>query len=122
MRSPILSVLYTIILIRNSFLPSTWIFPRKVRYKPRRRHHQERNVPSYRQDRTYADFEAFMVQHPNTPVVEMDVVEGSGGKNENVLLTLLLHSCLLMLVFLLPADRREYVREVFDFLYDRLFP
>ena len=52
----------------------------------------------------------------------MDVVEGSGGKNENVLLTLLLHSCLLMLVFLLPADRREYVREVFDFLYDRLFP
>lgn len=63
-----------------------------------------------------------MVQHPNTPVVEMDVVEGSGGKNENVLLTLLLHSCLLMLVFLLPADRREYVREVFDFLYDRLFP
>ena len=96
--------------------------PRKVRYKPRRRHHKERNVPGYRQNRTYADFEAFMVQHPDTPVVEMDVVEGSGGKNENVLLTLLFRSCLLMLVFLLPADRREYVREVFDFLYDRLGP
>ena len=71
-----------------------------------------------------------MTQHPDSPVVEMDVVEGAGGKGGKVFLTLLFRSCLLMLVFLIPADRREYVREVFDFLYDglgaasygRLFP
>ena len=96
--------------------------PRKVRYKPRHKHHKEAEIPGYRENRTYADFESYMAQHPDTPVVEMDVVEGSGGKNENVFLTLLFRSCLLMLVFLLPADRREYVREIFDFLYDNLGP
>lgn len=96
--------------------------PRKVRYKPRHKHHKEVEIPGYRENRTYADFESYMVQHPDTPVVEMDVVEGAGGKNENVFLTLLFRNCLLMLVFLLPADRREYVREIFDLLYDKLGP
>ena len=61
-----------------------------------------------------------MTQHPDSPVVEMDVVEGAGGKGGKVLLTLLFRSCLLMLIFLLPADRREAIKEVFDFLYDEL--
>ena len=62
--------------------------------------------------------------------VEMDVVECSGGKNNQVFLTLLFRNCSLMLILLLPADRREYIRQVFDtFLeelgaerYSKLFP
>jgi len=96
--------------------------PRKVRYKPRRRQHKEAAVPGYREGRTYSDFESYLTHHPDTPVVEMDVVEGAGGKSEPVFLTLLFRGCQLMLIFLLPADRREYVREVFDMLYDGLGP
>ena len=42
-------------------------------------------------------------QPPDFSVVEMDVVEGAGGKGGNVFLTLLFRSCLLMLVFLPTA-------------------
>lgn len=96
--------------------------PRKVRYKPRHKRHKEVEIPGYREGRTYSDFERYLAQHPNDQVVEMDVVEGSGGKNEKVFLTLLFRSCQLMLIFLLPGDRREYIREVFDLLYDKLGP
>ena len=61
-----------------------------------------------------------MSQHPDSPVVEMDTVEGAGGKGGKVFLTLLFRSCLLILIFLLPADRRKSIKEVFDFLYDEL--
>lgn len=53
--------------------------PQKVRYKPRKKRHGDREISGYRKGRTYADF-------------------------------------------LLPADRRESIKEVFDFLYDVLGP
>ena len=105
---------------QNLFSAINLDLPRKVRYKPRQKRRGDREVPGYRKGRTYANFELYMAQHPDFSVVEMDVVEGAGGKDGKVFLTLLFRSCLLMLVFLLPADRREYIEEVFDFLYDGL--
>ncbi len=94
--------------------------PRKVRYKPRKQHHKEREIPGYRENRTYTDFEHYLTEYPESKIVEMDIVEGSGGKKEQVLLTFFFRGS--MLIFLLPAARRIHVREVFDFLYDQLQP
>ena len=69
-----------------------------------------------------------MQEHPDTPVVEMDCVEGEkGGK---VLLTLIFRNCNLMLVFLLEKQDQECVLEVFIWLetvlgqdvFKKLFP
>ncbi len=54
--------------------------PRKVRYKPRKQHHKEREIPGYRENRTYTDFEHYLTEYPESQIVEMDIVEGSGGK------------------------------------------
>ena len=49
-------------------------------------------------------------------------MEGAGGKSGPVLLTLFFRNCSLMLLFLLPGDRRKYVQNVFDFLLSELGP
>ena len=52
--------------------------------------------------RTYDDFEAFMKEHPDFNVVEMDSVEGSRDSTK-VLLTLFFRNCSLMLAYLREA-------------------
>lgn len=96
--------------------------PRKVRYKKRKKKNLDAPVPGYRQNRTFRDLHAFLSSNPDTSIVELDVVEGSGGKSAPVLLTLFFRSCSLMLLFLMPADRREYVQDIFDFLLAELGP
>ena len=104
--------------------------PRKVRYKKRRKARRDPDNTGYREDRSYQDFEKYMENHPDTNVVELDVVEGAGGKSEKVLLTMLFRNCNLMLIFLMDSDRRDSVKEVFQRiychlgadLYQRLFP
>lgn len=104
--------------------------PRKVRYKKRRKARRDPDNTGYREDRSYQDFEKYMENHPDTNVVELDVVEGAGGKSEKVLLTMLFRNCNLMLIFLMDSDRRDNVKEVFQRiychlgadLYQRLFP
>ena len=94
--------------------------PRKVRYKKR---HKTRKAPKntgYRENRTYHHFEKYLEEYPDTNVVELNVVEGAGGKSENVLLTMLFRNCNLMLIFLLEADNRKNIREVFLWLYEQL--
>ena len=49
-------------------------------------------------------------------------MEGAGGKSGPVLLTLFFRNCSLMLLFLLPGDRRKYVQDVFDLLLSELGP
>lgn len=49
-------------------------------------------------------------------------MEGACGKSGPVLLTLFFRNCSLMLLFLLPGDRRKYVQNVFDFLLSELGP
>lgn len=94
--------------------------PRKVRYKTRRKKRKDPDNTGYRENRTYKDFDAYLKKHPDTNVVELDVVEGAGGKSEKVLLTMLFRNCNLMLVFLMDADNRECVTEVFSWFYDQL--
>lgn len=94
--------------------------PRKVSYKPRKQNKKETEIPGYRMNRTYECFEKHLQEHPDASIVEMDVVEGSGGKEDQVLLTLFFRNCSLMLLFLMEADRQECVKEVFDYLYEQL--
>jgi IS30 family transposase len=84
--------------------------PRKVSYKVRRKHPTKPVDKSYRNDRTYADFTKYMEQHPDTRIVEMDTVIGSGG---GVLLTMLFRGIGLMLIFLMPDRKQESVAKVF---------
>ncbi len=58
---------------------------RKVRYRPRKTNKVIQLDKKCRVRRAYQDFQTFMAEHPDLPVVEMDSVEGEkGGK---VLLT-----------------------------------
>lgn len=87
--------------------------PRRVRFKPRR-HHEKQAVRdhSWLQNRNYEDFLEFISLHPDTPIVEMDTVEGvKGGK---VLLTLLFRQSRLMIAFLLQSKTQEEVVKVFN--------
>lgn len=60
--------------------------PRKIRYRKRRIKTAFKVDKKCRIDRTYEDYLAFIKEHPDTPVVQIDTVEGiQGGK---VLLTL----------------------------------
>lgn len=86
--------------------------PRKVKYKPRKEPRQPPKDHTWLQGRRYSDFMDLLQDYPETPVVEMDTVEGSiGGK---ALLTMLFRSSRCMLAFLLPGRRQEYVLEVFN--------
>lgn len=73
----------------------------------------------YRQGRTYADFQTYMMLHPDLPVVEMDTVKGARG-SEKVLLTMIFRNTNFMLIFLMPDSTQSSVAAVFDNLTDIL--
>lgn len=86
--------------------------PRKVRYRVRKKKRQVRIDKSCYIGRTYDDFLSYMSICPDTPVVEMDSVEGrKGGK---VLLTIYFRTCELMLAFLRDANTARSVTEEFN--------
>ena len=59
-----------------------------------------------------------MVEHPDTPVVQMDSVIGrKGGK---VLLTIFFQNCNLLLAFLRDHNTARSVTDIFEDLYSRL--
>ena len=94
--------------------------PRKVVYRKRR----ERKVLTkmeyrYRIGRTYNDFQSYLAEHPKLPVVEMDTVKGSRGKDK-VLLTMIFRQTGFMLIFLMPDGTQNSVANVFDALTDLL--
>ena len=88
--------------------------PRRVRYPKKK---SKRNPPkdtSIRKGRTYEDFEKYLLDNPDTQVVEMDTVEGKkGGK---VLLTMLFRNSKLMLAFVLDDKTSNSVLKVFNCL------
>lgn len=91
---------------------------RKVVYKPRKASKKTLPVPTYRNNRTYADFLVFAGYHPDSQIVEMDTVIGRiGGK---VLLTLFFRGSDLLLLFLLQSNSQSCVLEVFDYLESTL--
>lgn len=96
--------------------------PRKVRYKPRKKRHlpDVDACPGYREGRTHQLLECYLQEHPDSQVVEMDVVEGCRKQEGKVLLTLFFRNCSLMLMFLMDRDTKKNVLEVFYFLLDCL--
>jgi len=92
--------------------------PRKVRYRPRRLSKTFKVDKNCRQGRSYQDFKAYISEHPDTPVVQMDSVEGSkGGK---VLLTIFFTQSDLMLMFLRERNTSQSVIDIFNSLDDLL--
>ncbi len=85
--------------------------PRKVVYRPRKKSADHFKVDkSCRVGRTYEDFLNFLKEHPDTPVVEMDTVEGTkGGK---VLLTIHFIDSKSMLTFIRDANTSQSVIEI----------
>lgn len=103
--------------------------PRKVRYKKRKKKEIETYPYKYREGRTYEDFKAFVEQHPELCVVEMDTVKG-GREKGKCLLTMIFTKYDFMLLFLLETASQECVTDIFEELqnalglnvFRRLFP
>lgn len=95
--------------------------PRKVAFKARKSSHDSFKVDkSCRIGRTYDDFQAFLEEKPDSPVVQMDSVIGStGGK---VLLTIHFVKTEFMLAFLRDRNTAASVADIFERLYWELRP
>jgi len=105
---------------------------RKTSYRPRKK----KAEPSlgfanqkFRKGRSYDDYQAYMVKHPHTPIVEMDTVKGVREQGKRMLTVIFCQSNL-MLIFLMKDGKAESVIDVFDYLtsilglelFRRLFP
>lgn len=92
--------------------------PRKVRYRPRRKLKPFKVDKACRLNRAYPDYLAFLQANPETPVVQMDTVEGcKGGK---VLLTIFFTQSDLMLIYLREHNTSQSVIDVFNLLDESL--
>ena len=70
-------------------------------------------IPGYRVNKTYMDYLAFVKEHPDYEVVQMDLVEGSGSKN---FLTFTFIKSRLLLAFLIPDKTQQSVKMAVDAL------
>ena len=96
--------------------------PRRVRYKKRKKRSEPRkkNIQqTYRNTRTYVDFEKYTAAFPELDVVEMDTVKGSRTAGK-CLLTLLFRSCSFMLIILLPDCTQRSVVNAINSLCDTI--
>lgn len=89
--------------------------PRKIRYRPRRRNERARVKVDKKcaEGRTFADFKKHVSANPDTPVTQMDTVEGKQGIGEKVILTIYFLNCNLMLMFLLDSKAVRNVESCF---------
>lgn len=87
--------------------------PRKVRYRERKKGTKIYKVDKKcLENRTYEDFLKYIKEHPDTPIVEMDSVEGrKGGK---VLLTIHFVNCSFMLAFIREHNDAQSVIDIFN--------
>ena len=88
-----------------------------VKMHPRRKKREVKVERACREGRTYREFLAFMEEHPDTPVVQMDTVMGPAGASEPVLLTIHFVEAELMLAFKRDANTARSVIEVIDSLW-----
>ena len=92
--------------------------PRKMRFKTRRKKKEFKVDKACRIGRDFSCFQKFLEENPDTPVVQLDSVEGKkGGK---VLLTIHFVKCEMMLAFLRDANTAKSVSDIFDILYQGL--
>ena len=95
--------------------------PRKVKYRPRKSRHDSFKVDrTCRIGRTYEDFQQFLSETPDCPVVQLDSVEGRKGGS--VLLTIHFVKCEFMLAFIREHNTAASVCDVFEKLYLELRP
>ena len=92
--------------------------PRKVRFRVRKKKLVFKVDKKCRIGRTYPDYLNYTEENPDTPVTELDSVEGKkGGK---VLLTIHFVKAELMLAFLREHNDSRSVTKIFNDLYDIL--
>lgn len=93
--------------------------PRVIRMRPRKQKSVEHKIDKgCRMGRSWNDYSAFIQQHPDIHMVEMDSVIGNiGGK---VLLTLSFPDCSFMLAFLRNRNSSQSVIDIFNNLYGML--
>jgi IS30 family transposase len=90
--------------------------PRAIRVSPHRKKPDMIKVDTKcREGRTRTDYEAFIRKNPDTPVVQLDSVEGI--KNGAVLLTVTFVSTGLQLAFRRDHNDARSVSDIFDRLY-----
>lgn len=108
--------------IDNNLLTARNIdLPRKVRLRPRKSKPVSLKVDkSCRMGRTWKDYCDHLSLYPDTPVVQIDSVEGIKGGN--VLLTVHFVNSSLMLAFLRDSNDSQSVIDIFDRLYLELRP
>ena len=96
---------------------------RKVRWKFRKSKSEAlpKMDPQKKLGRFYDDFKDYVAFHYDSSVVEMDTVIGTqGGKGGKCFLTLYFRESKLMIIYLLPYRRAEYVNQAFDKIKEKL--
>jgi IS30 family transposase len=93
--------------------------PRKVRFRTRTKRTTVYKIDkNCLENRKYEDFEKFIEENPDTPIVEMDSVEGmKGGK---VLLTIHFVNCSFMLAYIREHNDAQSVIDIFNNLQETL--
>ncbi len=92
--------------------------PRKMKFKGRRKKKEFKVDKACRIGRDFSCFQKFLEENPDTPITQLDSVEGKkGGK---VLLTIHFVKCEMMLAFLRDANTAKSVSDIFDLLYQEL--
>ena len=96
---------------------------RKVGYKCKPRKTGTRvslSAKKFRIGRTYEDFQKYVQEHPDIPIVELDTVEGGRDNSTQAFLTIFFRNCSLMLIFVLEEKSQDQVIKVFDYLTEKL--
>jgi IS30 family transposase len=88
-----------------------------VKMKPRKTKAEVKVERACREGRTYRDLLKFTEENPDTPVVQLDTVEGIKGSGEPVILTVHFVETELMLAFKREANTARSVTEIADRLY-----
>ena len=88
--------------------------PRKVRFRKRKKRIVKKVDKGCRIGRNYADFQNFIAEHPDMPVVQIDTVEGVKGRS--CLLTVHFVKTQMMLAFLRDHNTSASVTDIFNML------
>ena len=105
----------------NLFSARNIDMPRKVRMHPRRKRPDTVKVdPRCREGRTLEDFKIFMDENPDTPLVELDSVEGTKGRA--VMLTITFVTDGLQFAVRREHNDSQSVTDLFHRLYLELGP
>ena len=88
--------------------------PKRVKYKANRVKKVEVKERVIRKGRTYLDFLAYIDQHHNANIYELDSVIGKSGSNEKVLLTILLRKSNFMMAFIRDRNDSKSVVDIFN--------